>query len=459
MCNASHHPAGCNCGFGPSQAGLGEIAGKFGKVTYDALSTVFPLPKISEDGKDFGSAVYNKLFKDPKLSDEAKARAQAFIGKVNDSALKTMSDGLWGAYETAYKASKGLPQSAFLDKLAGVYTPILTNALPLDVMYENKAFWDVLYGDKKKSAAEWSTINHYRKERGDDSYDVLVSSPFGPRVIDGKKQNHTGVDLNTIGEDGVIAHAAAGGKVMQTIAKDKTGGDIVRMIVRADDGSACLLQTCHHNKTFVKEGDTIEPGQAIAEISNKGKTTGKHLDLKVGYAEKPPEASVKVAMKKGFKASAYGEGVSYKDGVLTVKGAAAAKLKDKLAAQAEDKSAVEGLFKDYKPRKYTYDELAGMTPAQFRKTITWKDDIHYKDPVNDSPVKGLVPSVIGDMKRQIVARKVAREITDRQKSFAQARPGKPKKAGAKQAGAKKAQPGRPAAKSGGRGAPAPMPAH
>lgn len=440
MCNAKNHSAGCNCGFGPRSAGLNVTSGEYEKVTRDALAEVFPAPKMSADGKDFGNPLYNGLANDPGLSDADKAKAKEYLEKLGDPAIKAMSDALWGAFETVSKAAKGLTQNAFIGKLADAYMPVLTNALPLDVVYENKTFWTMLYGDKKRAEDTMSTIENYRKERGNDDYDVLISSPFGPRVYKGKKENHTGIDMNTIGVPGVISHAPTVGKV-QTVTKTESGGNTVRMVVPADDGSACLVQTCHHNRTFVKEGDVLEGGQAVAEVSDKGKASGKHVDLKMGYAIKPPEASVRVAMKKGFKAADFGDAVSYKDGVLSVKGEGALKLKDKLAAQAEDKSAVEGLFTDYKPRKYTYDEVAKMTPAQFRKIIDWSSDIHYVDPYKGDMVKSFVPSMLSDMKRQIVAKKVAEVIAEHQKQFAKAKPAKKAASKAKKAtGAQKARP-------------------
>ncbi|WP_162826754.1 hypothetical protein [Pseudolabrys taiwanensis] len=85
MCNAKNHSAGCNCGFGPRSAGLNVTSGEYEKVTRDALAEVFPVPKMSADGKDFGNPLYNGLANDPGLSDADKAKAKGVPGKAGRS--------------------------------------------------------------------------------------------------------------------------------------------------------------------------------------------------------------------------------------------------------------------------------------------------------------------------------------------------------------------------------------
>jgi murein DD-endopeptidase MepM/ murein hydrolase activator NlpD len=37
----------------------------------------------------------------------------------------------------------------------------------------------------------------------------------------------------------------------------------------------------HVNRTFVKEGEKVEAGEEIAEIGNRGYSTGPHLHLEI----------------------------------------------------------------------------------------------------------------------------------------------------------------------------------
>lgn len=400
------------------------LAAPFAKITSDVLAKMFPIPEFGDKPQQFGNKLYDKTFKDKKLTEQQKKETMAYLEQLTDKTVKTVSDGLWAGFQTVQAATKGLRENVVLGKLADAYSSVLTDALPLNAMYENKLFWDVVYGDKKRSSELLSTINTYKVKRAkelqgkDDPYDVLVTSPYGPRIMNGKKF-HDGVDINTIGTTGVIAHAPQAGKVLD-IGYNSKAGNLVHFVVRGDDGSACFVQTCHHNKTFVKAGDVLEPGQPIAEISDVGEgVTGKHLDLKTGYVDKPPEASIKVKMKKDFNPAGL-KGVSYKNGTLTVKGEGAKAFKDKLAAQAEDKAAVEGLFTDFKTRKYTYDEITKMSAAEVKK-INWKN-VEKRDPYKGELSKQLVPAVIRDMKRQIVAKKVAEEIAARQKKLLKAKP-------------------------------------
>jgi murein DD-endopeptidase MepM/ murein hydrolase activator NlpD len=403
-------------------AGLGA---PFAKITSDVLAKVFPVPEYDAKTKQFHIKLYDETLKDKKLTEQQKMETMAYLEQLTDKTVKTLSDGLWAGFQTVQAATKGLRENVVLGKLADAYSSVLTDALPLDAMYENRLFWDVVYGGKKASSETWSRVVGNKEELSKRfkekvyPFDLLVSSPYGPRVINGKDDDHEAIDLSANGVDGLIAKAPQSGKVMQA-GYAANAGNMVNYVVRADDGSACFVRTLHHDKVFVKAGDTFDPGQPLAEVSNKG-TSEKHVHLETGYADKPPEASVKVKMKKGFDPAGF-KGVSYKNGTLTVKGEAAKAFKDKLAAQAEDKAAVEGLFTDFKTRKYTYDEIVKMDPATFKKTIDWKKDVKKLDPYKGELSKQLVPVVIRDMKRQIVAKKVAEEIAARQKNLLKVKP-------------------------------------
>jgi murein DD-endopeptidase MepM/ murein hydrolase activator NlpD len=51
------------------------------------------------------------------------------------------------------------------------------------------------------------------------------------------------------------------------------------VVLRHTDGTQSVYG--HVNRTFVKEGERVKAGEEIAEIGNRGYSTGPHLHLEV----------------------------------------------------------------------------------------------------------------------------------------------------------------------------------
>ena len=114
---------------------------------------------------------------------------------------------------------------------------------------------------------------------------VRLTSPFGNRVLNGEKQNHTGYDLVGVGSYDVCA--AVGGKVVHSrIITDKTNptwqwGNYV--CIKGNDG--LYYYYCHMASRAVKAGQTVGAGDKLGVMGNTGYSFGAHLHFEVRSAD------------------------------------------------------------------------------------------------------------------------------------------------------------------------------
>ena len=110
--------------------------------------------------------------------------------------------------------------------------------------------------------------------------EVRVSSPFGWRMLCGKRVYHNGVDL--VGTDKTV-RAVVGGVVGQSIIitdpanRTSEWGNYVR--IDGEDGR--IYYYCHLSKRLVSRGDKVSVGDALGIEGSTGKSTGSHLHLEV----------------------------------------------------------------------------------------------------------------------------------------------------------------------------------
>lgn len=104
-----------------------------------------------------------------------------------------------------------------------------------------------------------------------------VSSPFGYRnhPITHKWSLHTGVDLAASG--GTAIYAAQSGVV--EVSTTNGGGFGYYIKIQHDNGLETMYAHC--SKLLVKEGETVQRGQKIAEVGKTGSATGCHLHFEV----------------------------------------------------------------------------------------------------------------------------------------------------------------------------------
>ena len=110
--------------------------------------------------------------------------------------------------------------------------------------------------------------------------EVRVSSPFGWRMLCGKRVYHKGIDL--VGTDKTV-RAVVDGVVGQSIIitdpanRTSEWGNYVR--IDGEDGR--LYYYCHLSKRLVSRGDKVLVGDALGIEGSTGKSTGSHLHLEV----------------------------------------------------------------------------------------------------------------------------------------------------------------------------------
>lgn len=116
-----------------------------------------------------------------------------------------------------------------------------------------------------------------------ESGKVELTSKFGLRTLNGKPNNHKGIDL--VGRttktvvapcDGVIGQSAIFDK-----ATDKTGTWEWGNYVRIDTEDGLKIYMCHLAERKVKSGDKVKAGDVIGVEGNTGYSFGSHLHFEI----------------------------------------------------------------------------------------------------------------------------------------------------------------------------------
>ena len=103
-----------------------------------------------------------------------------------------------------------------------------------------------------------------------------VTSEVGWRIdpIDGHMSMHKGTDIAA--PAGTTIQAVESGTVIESGAKGTFGNAVV---VRTDDGRKMLY--AHNQQNFVRVGDRVVRGDAIAAVGATGRATGPHVHFEV----------------------------------------------------------------------------------------------------------------------------------------------------------------------------------
>ena len=99
----------------------------------------------------------------------------------------------------------------------------------------------------------------------------VITSRFGQR----SSGTHTGLDIAT--STGTTIVAAAGGTV--TFSGNNGGG--LGNFIKIDHGNGVETVYGHCSKLYVKAGQTVSQGEAIAAVGSTGNSTGPHLHLEI----------------------------------------------------------------------------------------------------------------------------------------------------------------------------------
>jgi murein DD-endopeptidase MepM/ murein hydrolase activator NlpD len=101
-------------------------------------------------------------------------------------------------------------------------------------------------------------------------------SVFGNRddPFTGRRAFHAGLDFVAV--TGTAIHAAGGGTVAFAGLKPDYG-----QVVEIDHGNGLVTRYAHASALWVRAGDLVAPGDAIAAVGSSGRSTGAHLHFEV----------------------------------------------------------------------------------------------------------------------------------------------------------------------------------
>jgi murein DD-endopeptidase MepM/ murein hydrolase activator NlpD len=106
----------------------------------------------------------------------------------------------------------------------------------------------------------------------------VVTSRQGWRQdpINGERRYHAGTDIAA--PEGTPVKAIAEGRVIESGRKGGYGNAVV---IETADGRKMLY--AHNNQNFVRVGDWVSRGDAIAEVGSTGRATGPHVHFEVKF--------------------------------------------------------------------------------------------------------------------------------------------------------------------------------
>jgi murein DD-endopeptidase MepM/ murein hydrolase activator NlpD len=103
---------------------------------------------------------------------------------------------------------------------------------------------------------------------------IHVTSPYGPRVLDGVSGFHDGIDLRA--PIGTPIYAPHHGEVEHTSAAGACGQSVVLRLV-----SGIRVVFCHLSQALVSPGMSVAAGSVIGLTGNSGSSRAPHLHLSV----------------------------------------------------------------------------------------------------------------------------------------------------------------------------------
>lgn len=121
-------------------------------------------------------------------------------------------------------------------------------------------------------------LGEHLEEHLDLPVDGVISSQQGWRKdpINGESRYHAGTDIAA--PEGTPVKAVEGGRVIESGRKGGYGNAVV---VQTEDGRKMLY--AHNNQNYVRVGDWVSRGDAIAEVGSTGRATGPHVHFEVKF--------------------------------------------------------------------------------------------------------------------------------------------------------------------------------
>lgn len=111
-----------------------------------------------------------------------------------------------------------------------------------------------------------------------------ITSPYGVRVINGRKEFHAGIDIG--GPTGTNIVAAESGRVSYAGYMRGFGN----VIILSHDGGYSTVYA-HNSFNLVKRSQYVNKGSVIAKVGRTGNATGSHLHFEIRLSGKPVNPS------------------------------------------------------------------------------------------------------------------------------------------------------------------------
>lgn len=111
-----------------------------------------------------------------------------------------------------------------------------------------------------------------------------ITSPYGVRVINGRKDFHAGIDIG--GPTGTNIVAAESGRVSYAGYMRGFGN----VIILSHDGGYSTVYA-HNSVNLVKKSQYVSKGSVIAKVGRTGNATGSHLHFEIRLSGKPVNPS------------------------------------------------------------------------------------------------------------------------------------------------------------------------
>ncbi|MCT4612613.1 MAG: peptidoglycan DD-metalloendopeptidase family protein [Clostridia bacterium] len=102
----------------------------------------------------------------------------------------------------------------------------------------------------------------------------VISSRFGYRTLNGRRNFHSGVDFAI--DKGTNIYAAKEGKVAFSGWKTNYG-----YVVYIDHAGGYQTRYAHNSKLLVRTGEKVKRGEIISKSGNSGRSTGPHLHFEI----------------------------------------------------------------------------------------------------------------------------------------------------------------------------------
>jgi murein DD-endopeptidase MepM/ murein hydrolase activator NlpD len=204
---------------------------------------------------------------------ELATKVQAMFMEVMLKAMEESveaEEGLFGK-----SASAEIYRGMFREQLASAISGQVKGSLESDL---KKAVESELPAEGAVSSRQGSISGDRHYHAGELPVDGVVTSRQGWRQdpINGEKRYHAGTDIAA--PEGTPVRAVAEGRVIESGSKGGYGNTVV---IEATDGRKMLY--AHNNQNFVRVGDWVSRGDAIAEVGSTGRATGPHVHFEVKF--------------------------------------------------------------------------------------------------------------------------------------------------------------------------------